>query len=32
MTVTLESLATCFQGILPAQLFTYSLEGIPNAA
>ena len=32
MTVTLESLATCFQGILPAQLFTCSLEGIPNAA
>jgi adenylate cyclase len=30
--VTLESLATCFQGILPAQLFTCSLEGIPNAA
>jgi hypothetical protein len=32
MIVTLESLATCFQGILPAQLFTCSLEGIPNAA
>ena len=32
MTVTLESLATCFQGILPAQLFTCSLDGIPNAA
>lgn len=32
MTVTLESLATCFQGILPAQFFTCSLEGIPNAA
>ena len=30
--VTLESLATCFQGILPAQLFTCSLDGIPNAA
>ena len=30
--VSLESLATCFQGILPAQLFTCSLEGIPNAA
>jgi hypothetical protein len=32
MKVTLESLATCFQGILPAQLFTCSLDGIPNAA
>ena len=32
MSVTLESLATCFQGILPAQLFTCSAEGIPNAA
>jgi adenylate cyclase len=32
MTVTLESLATCFQGILPAQLFTCSLDGVPNAA
>jgi hypothetical protein len=30
--VTLESLATCFQGILPAQLFTCSSDGIPNAA
>ena len=32
MSVTLESLATCFQGILPAQLFTCSRDGIPNAA
>ena len=32
MNVTLESLATCFQGLLPAQLFTSSLDGIPNAA
>jgi hypothetical protein len=32
MSVTLESLATCFQGILPAQLFTCSADGIPNAA
>jgi hypothetical protein len=32
LSVTLESLATCFQGILPAQLFTCSREGIPNAA
>jgi hypothetical protein len=29
---TLESLATCFQGLLPAQLFTCSKDGIPNAA
>jgi hypothetical protein len=32
MSVTLESLATCFQGLLPAQLFTCSRDGIPNAA
>jgi hypothetical protein len=32
MTVTLESLATCFQGLLPAQLFTCSRDGVPNAA
>jgi hypothetical protein len=32
MSVTLESLATCFQGLLPAQLFTCSKDGIPNAA
>jgi adenylate cyclase len=32
MSVPLESLATCFQGLLPAQLFTCSREGIPNAA
>jgi hypothetical protein len=30
--VTLESLATCFQGILPSQLFTCSRDGLPNAA
>jgi hypothetical protein len=30
--VTLESLATCFQGLLPAQLFTCSADGVPNAA
>jgi len=30
--VTLESLASCFQGILPAHLFTCSSDGIPNAA
>ena len=32
MSVPLESLATCFQGLLPAQLFTCSREGVPNAA
>ena len=32
MSVTLESLATCFQGILPSQLFTCSRDGLPNAA
>jgi adenylate cyclase len=32
MSVSLESLATCFQGLLPAQLFTCSADGIPNAA
>jgi len=32
MSVTLESLATCFQGLVPAQLFTCSLDGVPNAA
>jgi hypothetical protein len=32
MSVPLESLAICFQGLLPAQLFTCSREGVPNAA
>lgn len=32
MSVTLDSLAPCFQGILPAQLFTCSSDGTPNAA
>ena len=32
MSVTLESLASCFQGILPAHLFTCSSDGVPNAA
>ena len=32
MSPDLESLATCFQGLLPAQLFTCSRDGVPNAA
>ena len=32
MNVTLESLATCFQGLLPAMLFTCSQDGVPKAA
>ncbi|MCL4845653.1 MAG: GAF domain-containing protein [Acidobacteria bacterium] len=32
MSVTLESLAICFQGLLPALLFTSSQDGVPNAA
>lgn len=32
MTQTLESLATCFQGLLPAQLMTCSMAGVPNTA
>ena len=32
MSITLESLATCFQGLLPAQLYTCSSDGVPNAA
>jgi adenylate cyclase len=32
MSVRLESLATCFQGLLPAELYTCSTDGIPNAA
>ena len=32
MKPALESLATCFQGLLPAQLFTCSRDGVPNAA
>jgi adenylate cyclase len=32
VTPTLESLATCFQGLLPAQLFTCAPDGTPNAA
>lgn len=32
MMVPLASLATCFQGLRPAQLYTCSSDGIPNAA
>ena len=32
MSVTLESLASCWQGLIPATLYTCSLDGIPNAA
>ena len=32
MSVTLESLAPCWQGLIPATLYTCSLDGIPNAA
>jgi adenylate cyclase len=32
MSVTLESLATCFQGLLPSMLYTCSRDGIANAA
>jgi hypothetical protein len=32
MTVTLDSLASCFQGLIPATLYTCSADGIPNAA
>jgi adenylate cyclase len=32
LAVPLESLATCFQGLLPAQLFTCSRDGVPNTA
>ena len=32
MSVTLDSLATSFQGLFPAMLFTCSQDGVPNAA
>ena len=32
MSVTLESLATCLQGLWPAMLYTCSRDGVPNAA
>src|SRR5690606_29475163 len=30
--IRLETLASCFQGIIPAMFYTCSKEGIPNAA
>jgi adenylate cyclase len=30
--IPLETFSNCFQGLLPAQLFTCSLDGVPNAA
>jgi hypothetical protein len=32
VSVTLESLAPCFQGLLPSVLYTCSRDGVPNAA
>jgi len=32
VSVTLESLASCWQGLIPATLYTCSLDGVPNAA
>lgn len=32
MTIPLESLASCFQGLIPATLYTCSRDGIPNCA
>jgi len=32
MSLTLESLASCWQGLIPATLYTCSGDGIPNAA
>jgi adenylate cyclase len=32
MTPSLESLATCLQGLIPSLLFTCSRDGVPNAA
>lgn len=32
MSVSLESLAPCFQGLIPATLYTCSRGGVPNAA
>lgn len=32
MTAALETLASCWQGLIPATLYTCSLDGIPNVA
>ncbi len=32
MSFALEAMASCFQGLIPAMLFTCSKDGIPNAA
>lgn len=32
MTIPLQTLGPCFQGLIPATLFTCSPEGVPNAA
>ena len=32
MNVPLETFTNCFQGLLPSQLYTCSLDGVPNAA
>jgi adenylate cyclase len=32
VSATLESLASCWQGLIPATLYTCSLDGVPNAA
>jgi GAF domain-containing protein len=32
VTITLEALAPCWQGLIPATLYTCSLDGVPNAA
>ncbi len=32
MTLGLEALAPCFQGLIPATLYTCSADGVPNAA
>lgn len=32
MTVALETLASCWQGLIPSTLFTCSLDGVPNVA
>ena len=32
MTIPIESLAPCFQGLIPATLYTCSKDGVPNAA